>query len=45
MGCGLFVGAAVEISEVVRGGRCELWQDHAWWSDRVRVAVEICGLL
>ena len=31
MGYGLFIGAAVEIGEVVHGGRCESWQDHAWW--------------
>ena len=28
---GLFMGAAVEIGEVVRGGRSELWRDCAWW--------------
>ena len=31
MGRGLCVGAAVEIGEVVRGGRHESWQDRAWW--------------
>ena len=31
MGHGLFMGAAVEIGEVVRGGRSELWRDCAWW--------------
>ena len=31
MGCGLCMGVAVEIGEVVRGGRRELWQDCAWW--------------
>ena len=28
---GLFVGAAVEIGEVVCGGQRESWQDYAWW--------------
>jgi len=27
----LCVGVAVEINEVVRGGRRELWQDCVWW--------------
>ena len=31
MGCGLFVGVAVEIGEVVHGGWRESWRDHAWW--------------
>ena len=25
------MGVAVEIDEVMRGGRRELWQDRAWW--------------
>ena len=31
MGCELCVDVAVEISEVVRGGRRESWQDCVWW--------------
>ena len=31
MGRGLCMGAAVDIGEVVHGGWCELWRDHAWW--------------
>ena len=25
------MGVAVEIDEVMRGGRRELWRDRAWW--------------